>query len=110
MARAPGLWKELEGALESKIGALNHSLGEQALDFREVDLETLAIRLKNQTDKVSVRFDAQKLSVDAHTINTGFDWKAAIVNGRVSFVSRQLGSMTPDQVAAHILDYISKFL
>jgi hypothetical protein len=112
-AQAEGTWNALHAELKSKIAALNQRLGENALTFSLVDSHTVEIALKEHLPvQPSVRFDPQKFSINASTVNTGFTWGMKVVNGQILFSSRQIGgsNMTTDQVAAHILDDLCKFL
>jgi len=110
--KMPDMWAELKNALRSKIEALNKALGDSLLAYAQADNDVVTIKLKNMTDDVSVRFNPEKRSVAAHTINTSFDWDGKVVTGHVYFVSRQVENkpMTPDEVATHILNDVSKFL
>lgn len=111
-AQADGTWLALQAALKSKIAALNQRLGENALTFSLVDTRKVEIGVKEHSPKPSVRFDPEKLSINASTVNTGFNWEMKVVNGQIVFASRQVGSsnMTTDQVAVHILDDLCKFV
>jgi hypothetical protein len=110
--KMPDMWAEVKNALRSKIEALNKALGDSLLDYAQADNDVVTIRLKNMTDDVSVRFNREKRSIAANTINTEFDWDGKVVTGYVYFVSKQVENkpMTPNEVATHILNDVSKFL
>ena len=110
--KIPDLWTEVKKALRSKIEALNKALGDSSLEYAQVDNDAVTIKLKNTTGDVSVRFNPEKHSIAANTISTGFDWDAKVVTAHVYFVSKQVENkpMTPDEVATHILNDVSRFL
>jgi hypothetical protein len=109
LTHVEGAWNAVQAALKSKITALNQRLGENGLTFSLVDDRTVEIGLKGRSVLHTVRFDSLRHSIDA----PGFTWEVKAANGQIVFAaSRETGAynMTTDQVAAHILDDLCKFV
>jgi hypothetical protein len=99
---APRLWQQVREEMQQLVGAINEALGEQVLEYDEVNHELVILRVADTPSNLSAAFDPSVgkiiLTLDDH-LDT---YTLEVVRGEVKL--KAVGYFSPLQVAKMLVD------
>jgi hypothetical protein len=107
---APVIWDELQNEVKSRVEALNLALRPgHSIEFLHTETNKFELRFHDRESGVIFDFE-RKMRLNIHQVNTGWTFDLQVVKGKLVWVSRQLGTMSSEQVAKFVLEDTAKFI
>jgi hypothetical protein len=110
-AQAPSLWQDLKGEVTASVDALNTALGVgKSIQFKLDGMNKVELLINNSMSPVYFDFNPETLELRIGQVNTGCNFKIAVVNGRPEWFSDQYGAKSSAGIAEMILTDTARFI
>jgi len=93
------------------VEALNNALGAgTSIQFNLDGMDKVELQIRDSMSRVFFVFNPERLDLSIGQVNTGYNFRIAVVNGKPEWFSDQYGTKSPAEIAEMSLADTARFI